>query len=596
MTLVLAACGPVEGPEQAVPSEVQAVVRKARLEAEAVALGLSPEIPVDPDVPSNQAGSVMARAGDISLVVWVEALPGGLPDILAARVRASDGVVLDTEPLPIATGEASVQMSPSVASDGRDFLVVWQEIGPSSPTVYGRRVRASDGTLGATTLINQGNGLPQFSPSVGYGDGVYLVAWQGLTFVPSNTMYGPPMRIAHAFQGMRVRALDGQLLDPKPFVIAQTESSAGAVTTPSVAHAQGRFLVSWVDGLSTQIRLYARRYGSVNGAPLDPGPITLSATAQSHKGPTSASNGLDFLVAWGDAGNGLRATRVRGADGAVLDGSGVQLGASLQDRPSLAFDGDDYRLYWGQQTPEAVKLWVTRVSPNGPVASAADLVLDSQPPSSTLASGAVTASGRGRFLVSYTREVQGSVPLNQLFLRQVVDLPNGEACTQADECQSGSCVDGVCCESACGGGVATDCQACSVAAGGQSNGACTVVSAQAQVVCRGSAVACDVAEVCDGTSALCPADEPAAREPDLSGDKCEDSPCDVAAYVSALGERSLTAKAEGACQASRQGNAQATRGKLSALLHEVQAQRGKKLDASVADTLIAALTGMLGAL
>jgi hypothetical protein len=70
----------------------------------------------------------------------------------------------------------------------------------------------------------------------------------------------------------------------------------------------------------------------------------------------------------------------------------------------------------------------------------------------------------------------------------------------------------------------------------------------------------------------------------------------VAAYISALGERSLTAKAEGACQASRQGNAQATRGKLSALLHEVQAQRGGKLDASVADTLIAALTGMVDAL
>jgi hypothetical protein len=265
------------------------------------------------------------------------------------------------------------------------------------------------------------------------------------------------------------------------------------------------------------------------------------------------------------------------------------------ERAHVTFDGGDYRLAWVQKSPDSVKLITTRVSPNGPLASGANLVLSTQSAPSPLFTGAIAASGRGRFVVAYERNgVEDG--LSRLFMQRVVDLPNGEACTGADECQSGSCVDGVCCESACGGGVATDCQACSVAAGGLSNGACTVVTAQAQVVCRGSAVVCDVAEVCDGTSALCPADEPAPREPDLTGDKCGDSPCDVAAYVSALGEQSLTVKAREACQAWQQGNLQATRGKLSALLHEVQAQRGKKLDASVADTLGAALAGMVDAL
>jgi cobalamin biosynthesis protein CobD/CbiB len=82
----------------------------------------------------------------------------------------------------------------------------------------------------------------------------------------------------------------------------------------------------------------------------------------------------------------------------------------------------------------------------------------------------------------------------------------------------------------------------------------------------------------------------------LSGDKCEDSPFDVAAYVSALRVRSLTVKAEGACQAWQQGDVQAARGKLSALLHEVRSQRGGKLEAPVADTLAEALTHMVGAL
>jgi hypothetical protein len=81
---------------------------------------------------------------------------------------------------------------------------------------------------------------------------------------------------------------------------------------------------------------------------------------------------------------------------------------------------------------------------------------------------------------------------------------NGTNCASASECVSGYCVDGVCCDSACGGGVTTDCQACSVAAGAAVNGTCGFVSAGR--TCRASAGVCDVAETCTGTSAACPAD------------------------------------------------------------------------------------------
>ncbi len=81
---------------------------------------------------------------------------------------------------------------------------------------------------------------------------------------------------------------------------------------------------------------------------------------------------------------------------------------------------------------------------------------------------------------------------------------DGDACSVDDDCHSGFCVDGVCCDSACGAGALDDCMACSVAAGAASDGACGPVSAG--YACRPVGGACDVEEVCDGAATGCPAD------------------------------------------------------------------------------------------
>jgi hypothetical protein len=81
---------------------------------------------------------------------------------------------------------------------------------------------------------------------------------------------------------------------------------------------------------------------------------------------------------------------------------------------------------------------------------------------------------------------------------------NGAACATNAECGSGFCTDGVCCDTACGGGDPDDCQACSAAAGAAVDGTCAPRSAG--IVCRAATGACDVAESCTGSSAACPAD------------------------------------------------------------------------------------------
>lgn len=85
---------------------------------------------------------------------------------------------------------------------------------------------------------------------------------------------------------------------------------------------------------------------------------------------------------------------------------------------------------------------------------------------------------------------------------------NGSPCTAATQCSSGFCVDDVCCDSACGGGDDTDCQACSAAAGAllSSPGDGTCRPSRAGRLCRTSRGGADAPEGCDGQSLSCPDD------------------------------------------------------------------------------------------
>ncbi|MCA9622014.1 MAG: hypothetical protein KC731_23485 [Myxococcales bacterium] len=66
----------------------------------------------------------------------------------------------------------------------------------------------------------------------------------------------------------------------------------------------------------------------------------------------------------------------------------------------------------------------------------------------------------------------------------------GDPCTAAFQCDTGHCVDGVCCNEGCVGGATDDCWACSIAAGASSDGTCKHVT-------NGSS--CDDGDACTGT-------------------------------------------------------------------------------------------------
>ena len=99
----------------------------------------------------------------------------------------------------------------------------------------------------------------------------------------------------------------------------------------------------------------------------------------------------------------------------------------------------------------------------------------------------------------------------------------GAPCAADLDCESNHCVDGVCCDSPCGGGAGDDCAACSVAAGAPADGVCAAVAAGTE--CRAATGECDLAETCDGARLVCPPDARAT-----AGTTCRDAmgDCDLA--------------------------------------------------------------------
>jgi hypothetical protein len=585
--LALTACGPAEPVESTEALRTTSSVEQALL--------ASPEVPLPMTATTGyQSEPAIASAGDISLVVWSESDSYGYSDVRGMRVRKSDGAPLDATPLCIACGPG-IQYGASVASNGSDFLVAWDAMpgGPTTPRIHGVRVRGSDGAvLGPSRLLST-EGPPQYASSVASDGSNYLVVWQGLQL---QCVYPPRQRplcgMRRGIYGARVSAADGW-----GGSIVLVSQSNYPRDSPQVTYGGGNYLVTWsgtpqVDGPGPA-DISAARVRASDGVVLDAQARTLFTGGSN---PSVASDGSGFLVVWNVPAGELRGGRL-GRDGTVLDVGGFRVGQSSpepaggypQTPANVLFDGSHYRAVWEQGAQLERRLVGARVTRAGLVEAGSESTLAPvrypQAWMRSMRPAIANLSGQGRFLVGYEQQA----PERRVKLRVVEDLPNGTACTQDAACQSGFCVDGVCCESACGGGSTGDCQACGVAAGGTVDGVCGAVRA-------------DAAVVCDGASTTCPADEPSASEPDLSGDKCEDTADDVVSFLAALGPesleqpfgQSLLAKAEAASQSWQRGGAKAAEGQLRALLQQVRAQRGKKVSVSAADTLIAALTGLLG--
>ena len=358
--------------------------------------------------PSYQEEPAIASDGQDFFVVWQD-FRNDQADIFAARVSA-DGQVLDTSGVAVCLAD-SLQASPKVSFDGRNYLVVWMDQrGEDSSLIYAARVSPEGTVLDSAGFSASKTYAAQVYPDVAFDGSEYVVVWSDWRCGLSNVL---SCRISP----------DGVIMDTQALVVSESEvalvesgvtvgdsfylvlwyycdtcfswdvaaarvTSGGMVLDTvgiplALSGNEQRYPVAAFDGTNFLVVWQDRRSGpdydicgmriSTEGALLDSAAIPISAAPDDQRNPGVAFDGNNYLAVWEDerhGGNGaIYAARVT-VEGHVLDTAGIRLFPSSrpQRSPKVGFNGTDYLVAWYHQgNATAYDIWATRVSQAGQV-------------------------------------------------------------------------------------------------------------------------------------------------------------------------------------------------------------------------------------
>ncbi|MBM3331397.1 hypothetical protein FJY68_06030 [candidate division WOR-3 bacterium] len=347
---------------------------------------------------SNQAWPAAAFDGDSTcLVVWAT-FRGSDRDIYAARLTAS-GQVLDTNPLPVAQVPSQRDMFPTVAFGQGVYLVAWTSYDSSNwATAKARRVSAAGVLLDTAIFLRRDSAMRQERPALAFGDTCFLAAW-------SEGMGRPDIYAARV-------SVSGSILDS-----AGMQLSSGPFRDwfPSVGFDGTSFLVMWqeTDTMVMNAGTVCGRRVTADGVPLDSVPIRPAPPHSSCTYPSVAADHRNFLVAF-CAYDSLThddnvCCRRISPDGAVLD-SGIffPLGADAQTGPSGASDGTDFLVAWTETRPQGqTVVQAARIAADGTLLDPVGFTVSDAPGAK---SNVATGFGDSLYLVAWAdnRSAEGA--------------------------------------------------------------------------------------------------------------------------------------------------------------------------------------------
>jgi hypothetical protein len=370
---------------------------------------LGAEMAAAEPVQSTQSTSYAQRNADVvvdgtrSFVVWAEDRGGGL-DLFASRVGA-DGTIHDGSGVLVSAGvddagnpNLDVANPQAAVDDDGQYLVVWQDGGPTGNDVYAARVSPSGRVLDFVAIEIAATAADEGVPAVAWNGDVFLVTWQ----------------VAGTVRAARVDT-SGTVLDPGGFEVAP----AGIL--PAVAALADTFLVVYQTG-----EIHGRRV-STAGAVIDTTPIVVSAGAGLRFQPAVAAGTTSWFVAWQDSRNDAVNRDVFGARvtaaGVVSDPNGIPLSQAPGNQgsggPDVAVNAGVAVVVWQDPRDGENDVFANRVKSDG-------TVLDGD--GAAVAAGGefefaatVTAGPDAKFTAAYTRRASEAPygGVDRIFLRTI---------------------------------------------------------------------------------------------------------------------------------------------------------------------------------
>ena len=307
----------------------------------------------------NSAGTFSIGGGGLSnyLVVWSDTRNGSA-DIYGALIRVTDGTVIANNIL--ISSAPGAQLYPRVVYGGLsgNYFVVWMDYrSGTNYDIYGARVRVSDGAVldpsgilvSNATKIGGAVATQQY-PAVSFGAEKFLVTWEDARFV--SDIYGA-----------RVGS-DGVLLDTDGFRVSGSASGSGSMKFPAVTSDGTNFLAVWQDSRTLPGNDYDIRGTLVtpNGAVLQNPSIPISPVTKAQTSPSVAYGQGNYLVVWEDLRDDFTNCASTGGahcdwnpyaawvrpDGVVLDKLNISLTKQPYDQryPSVAWGYTHHLVVW----------------------------------------------------------------------------------------------------------------------------------------------------------------------------------------------------------------------------------------------------------
>jgi VCBS repeat-containing protein len=285
---------------------------------------------------------------------------------LAAVRVAPSGQVVDAQPIPIHNVSPTGGNTWAAASDGTDWVVVFQT-SDSNSSLKAVRITAAGAVAQPPKLLMPSTYYLRFNLRLSYAGGVYLFTWMDL----SDTL-------ALRFDG----ALN--VLDASPITLLPGYSLAALASSGS------QFYIAWH---KTQPNFTIAVTGSrvdANGQKLEPDGVDISGDNQPQSDATTSISweGANWRVTWGH-NNGVRIARI-GASGEVLDPGGVAL-TGLSTGPTAGTPSGGVQIVWGSYISAENDVYTANVSAGNSAGPTKGLSLGS--PMQVRADAAVGANG-----------------------------------------------------------------------------------------------------------------------------------------------------------------------------------------------------------